>query len=78
MKLYNSIGADPKIVRMFMAEKGVELPMVEVDIRGGENRREPYLQKNPSGQCLTLEFDDGSIPAEITAICAPQRRCLAD
>lgn len=69
MKLYNSIGPNPKAVRMFMAEKGVELPLVEVDIRGGENRREPYLAKNPSGQCPALELDDGSILAEITAIC---------
>jgi hypothetical protein len=30
IKLYNSIGPDPKVVRMFMAEKGIELPMVEV------------------------------------------------
>ena len=48
MKLYNSIGPNPKVVRMFMAEKGIELPKTEVDIRGGENRRGPYLEKNPS------------------------------
>ncbi len=69
MKLYNSIGPNPKVVRMFMAEKGVSLPMVEVDIRHGENRQEPYLAKNPSGQCPALELDDGSVLAEITAIC---------
>ncbi len=69
MKLYNSIGPNPKAVRMFMAEKGVELPMAEVDIRGGENRQGPYLAKNPSGQCPALELDDGSILSEITAIC---------
>jgi glutathione S-transferase len=69
MKLYNSIGPNPKAVRMFMAEKGIELPKVEIDIRGGENRREPYLEKNPSGQCPALELDDGSILSEITAIC---------
>jgi glutathione S-transferase len=59
MKLYNSIGPNPKVVRIFMAEKGIELPKVEVDIRGGENRRRPYLEKNPSGQCPALELDDG-------------------
>jgi len=69
MRLYNSIGPNPKVVRMFMAEKGIELPRVEVDIRGGENRREPFLAKNPSGQCPALEMDDGTIIAEITAIC---------
>lgn len=69
MKLYNSIGPNPKTVRMFMAEKGIELPKVEVDLMGGENRREPYLAKNPSGQLPCLELDDGGHLAEITAIC---------
>mgnify|MGYP001267630814 CR=1 FL=1 len=69
MRLYNSIGPNPKVVRMFMKEKGIELPLVEVDLRGGENRREPYLAKNPSGQSPALELDDGTILAEITAIC---------
>ena len=69
MKFYNSIGPNPRMVRMFMAEKGIDLPKVEVDLRGGENRREPYLKVNPSGQCPALELDDGSVLAEITAIC---------
>jgi glutathione S-transferase len=69
MKLYTSIGPNPKTVRMFMAEKGIELPKVEVDLMGGENRREPYLSKNPSGQLPCLELDDGTVLAEITAIC---------
>ncbi len=69
MKLYTSVGPNPKVVRMFMAEKGIELPKVEVDIRGGENRREPYLSKNPSGQSPALELDNGTVLAEITAIC---------
>lgn len=69
MKLYNSIGPNPHVVRMFLAEKGVELPMEEVDIRGGVNRQTDYLKKNPSGQCPALEMDDGSVLAEITAIC---------
>jgi glutathione S-transferase len=69
MKLYNSIGPNPKAVRMFMAEKGIELPKAEVDLMAGENRREPYLSKNPSGQCPALELDDGRVLAEITAIC---------
>ena len=69
MKLYNSIGPNPRVVRMFMAEKGIDLPKVEVDLRGGENRREPYLKVNPSGQSPALELDDGTVLAEITAIC---------
>ena len=69
MKFHNSIGPNPRVVRMFMAEKGFEVPRVEVDLLGGENRREPYLKINPSGQCPALELDDGSVLAEITAIC---------
>jgi len=69
MKFYNSVGPNPRMVRMFMAEKGFDVPRVEVDLRGGENRREPYLQVNPSGQTPALELDDGTVLAEITAIC---------
>lgn len=69
MKLYNSIGPNPRVVRMFMAEKGIDLPRVEVDIRAGENRREAYLAKNPRGQTPALELDDGQVITEITAIC---------
>ena len=69
MKFYNSIGPNPRMVRMFMAEKGFTVPKIEVDLRGGENRREPYLKANPSGQMPALELDDGTVLAEITAIC---------
>jgi len=69
MQLYNSIGPNPRAVRIFMAERGVDLPKIEVDIRGGENRQSPYLAKNPAGQCPALELDDGSFITEITAIC---------
>jgi glutathione S-transferase len=69
MKFYNSIGPNPRIVKMFMAEKGIEIPRVEIDLRGGENRREPYLSVNPAGQTPALELDDGEVITEITAIC---------
>jgi glutathione S-transferase len=70
MKFYNSIGPNPHIVRMFMAEKGfVPSSKVEIDLLGGENRQAAYLEVNPSGQCPALELDDGSVLAEVTAIC---------
>ncbi len=69
MRFYNSVGPNPRIVRMFMAERGIELPQVQVDLRGGENRQPAYLAKNPAGQMPCLELDDGSVLAEITAIC---------
>ena len=69
MKLYNSIGPNPHVVRMFLAELGVELETVEIDLMAGENRQEEHLKRNPSGQKPTLELDDGSYLSEITAIC---------
>ena len=69
MKLYNSLGPNPQVVRMFAAERGVDLDKVEVDIMGAENRQEAYLAKNPAGQLPCLELDDGTIIAEVTAIC---------
>jgi len=70
MKFYNSVGPNPRMVRMFMAEKGIDIPKVEVDLRQGENRTEPYLSSvNPAGQMPALELDDGTVIAEITAIC---------
>lgn len=69
MKFYDSVGPNPRVVRMFAAERGVELDKVKVDLRGGENRQAPYLAKNPSGQLPCLELDNGMVLAEITAIC---------
>ena len=69
MKLYNSIGPNPQVVRMFLAELGQELEIIEVDLMAGENRQEEHLKRNPSGQMPALELDDGSYLAEITAIC---------
>jgi glutathione S-transferase len=69
MKFYTSIGPNPRVVKMFMAEKGINLPRVEVDLMGGENRQDNHLARNPSGQTPTLELDDGSYLSEITAIC---------
>lgn len=69
MKLYNSMGPNPHMVRMYAAELGVELAMEEVDLMGGENRQAAYLAKNPSGQSPALQLDDGTVLAEITAIC---------
>jgi glutathione S-transferase len=68
MLLYDSIGPNPKVVRMFMAERGISgIPTETIDIRAGDNRREPFLSKNPTGQCPAL--DKGAVLAEITAIC---------
>ena len=69
MKLWNSIGPNPHAVRMFVAEKGIDLPREDVDIMRGDNRLAPFLARNPAGQSPALELDDGSMVCEITAIC---------
>lgn len=69
LKLYNSVGPNPHVVRMFMAERGISLPLEEIDILKGHNREAGYLKTNPAGQAPTLVLDDGSVITEITAIC---------
>jgi len=69
VKFYNSIGPNPHVVRMFMAEKGLSVPMQDVDLMAGDNRKPDHLARNPHGQMPALELDDGSYVCEITAIC---------
>ena len=69
MKLLDSLGPNPRIVRMFILEKGLDVPFEEVDILGAENRRPPYTERNPGGQMPSLILDDGTCIAETVAIC---------
>ena len=69
MKFYNSIGPNPRVVKLFMAEKALDIPRVEVNLMAGENRQDAYKAKNPSGQMPALELDDGVVLAEILPIC---------
>lgn len=70
MKLLEAQGTpNARRVHIFMAEKGVELPRVTVDIRSGENIGEAFREKNPFGRIPVLELDDGTCIAESVAIC---------
>lgn len=69
MLFFDSVGPNPHVVRVFAAERGVDLPKTTIDLRGGENRQPAYMAKNPSGQLPALELDNGMVLAEITAIC---------
>jgi glutathione S-transferase len=70
MKLYDSAAApNPRRVRIFLAEKGIQVPIVPVDIGTAENRKPPFLAKNPLGGLPVLELDDGTFIAESVAIC---------
>ena len=67
-RLYDSFGMNPRIVRFYLAEKGIDVPRREVDILGAENRGADYLEMNPAGQLPTLELSDGRFIAETAAI----------
>lgn len=70
MKLYTSVGPNPRVVALFLAHKGLDIPRVPVDVRAGENRQPEYMARvNPAGQTPALEDDDGRMLTEITAIC---------
>ena len=70
MKLYDSAMApNPRRVRIFLAEKGVEVDTVQIDIGKAENRQPEFLAKNPMGGVPVLELDDGRFLAETVAIC---------
>ena len=69
MKFYNSVGPNPRVVRMFMAEKGITIPSQDVNLMAGENRQEEHLKRNPHGQMPCLELDNGSFLSEIIPIC---------
>ncbi|HUO06173.1 MAG TPA: glutathione S-transferase family protein, partial [Candidatus Binataceae bacterium] len=70
MKLYDFTGApNPRRVRIFLAEKGITVPMEQVNLVTGDNRKPDYLKKNPMGGVPSLELDDGTIIAESVAIC---------
>jgi glutathione S-transferase len=70
MKIYDSAMApNPRRVRIFLAEKGVEVPYEQVDIAKAENRQPEFTAKNPMGTVPVLELDDGTCIAESVAIC---------
>ena len=70
MKLYDSAMApNPRRVRIFLAEKSITVPVVQVDIGKAESRQPEFLAKNPMGGLPVLELDDGTCIAESVAIC---------
>ena len=60
---------NPRRVRIFAAEKGIELPSKEISIPAREQKSEEFLKINPRGQTPALETDDGEIITESVAIC---------
>ena len=70
MKLYNSnFAPNPRRVRVFLAEKGVSIPRVEVDLARLEHKTPEYSAVNPFQVIPALELDDGAVISESIAIC---------
>ena len=69
MKLYSGQAPNPWRVRVFLAEKGVEVPMVTVQILDGSTRTPEFRRMNSLGELPVLELDDGRILTESIAIC---------
>ena len=71
MKLYNedNPAPNPRKVRIFLAEKGLSVPMERVRMMRREHKAPEFLKKNSLGQVPVLELDDGTCLSESIAIC---------
>ena len=70
MKLYDGGRApNPRRVRIFLAEKGINIPMEQVDIATHQHRADAYTAINPMQRLPALLLDDGTAIAESIAIC---------
>ena len=69
MKLYDYTHApNPRKVRVYLAEKGITVPLQQVDLTKGEQRSPEFLKINPLGVVPVLELDDGTLIPESLAI----------
>ncbi|MCP4751829.1 MAG: glutathione S-transferase family protein [Proteobacteria bacterium] len=71
MLLYddNTGANNPRFVRVFLAEKGIEVPMQQVSIMKGEHKTEEFRKISPSAKLPALVLDDGTVILETVAIC---------
>ena len=69
MKFYNAAAPSPRRVRVFLAEKGIQIQRIDLDLSAGDTRSEDFLTKNSLGEVPLLELDDGEVIAESQAIC---------
>lgn len=70
MKLYHSTSSpNSRRVRIFLAEKGLSIPLVAVDLGKGEQHSEAYKAINPRRVVPTLVLEDGTAIGEVPAIC---------
>jgi len=69
MKLYDAQAPNPRRARIFIAEKGLDIPTQELSIMDGENLTPEYKAKSRFGLIPALELDDGMVLTEVPAIC---------
>lgn len=70
MKLYDGGRApNPRRTRVFLAEKGIKLPLVEVDLGAMEHMSAAYAAINPIKRLPALVLDDGTVITKSIAIC---------
>lgn len=69
MKLYNGLSPNGLRVAAFMHEKGIDIPVVKIDVMQGETRTTAHLLRNTLGEIPVLELDDGTYISESIAIC---------
>src|SRR5712675_370755 len=70
MKLYHSASSpNSRRVRIFLAEKGLSIPLVTVDLGKGEQHSDAYRAINPRRVVPTLVLEDGTAIGEVPAIC---------
>jgi len=70
MILYDFVPApNPRRVRIFLHEKGIEVPTKQIDIMKGEHKKKEFKKASPLSQVPTLELDDGTFITESIAIC---------
>ena len=79
MKIYQSHNApNPRRVRVFLAEKGIQIPYEEVDIGKKVNRSDEFRKKNSLTTVPVLELDDGTYISESVAICRYFEECYPE
>ena len=70
MKLYDYAAApNPRRVRIFLAEKNLEIETIQIDIRNNEQKSEAFLKLSPLGEVPLLQLDDGTCISQVNAIC---------
>jgi glutathione S-transferase len=70
LRLFNSnFAPNPRRVRIFLAEKGVSIPRIEVDLAKLDHKSDAFAKLNPFQTIPLLELDDGTVLSESIAIC---------